>query len=43
MLTKETLAVFSDTLRDRYVNHEITADEFASLSEDIKLASRYVS
>lgn len=39
-MSQAMLDVCTAELRRRYVNHEISADEFASLAEDIQLASR---
>lgn len=40
LMSREMLSMMAETLRTRYLNHEIGADEYASLSEDIKLAER---
>lgn len=37
MLTLTQLDLMAQTLRDMYVAHEISADEYAARSEDIKV------
>ena len=39
-LTTDQLEAFAAVLRARYIAHEITASDFASLMEDIKLSER---
>lgn len=40
MFTADDIKAMQDIARDQYVNHEISADVYASISEDIKLAAR---
>jgi hypothetical protein len=39
-LSRETLDTMESILRDRYLAHEISADEYASRMEDIRLVRR---
>lgn len=39
-MSAQMIDVITETLRTRYINHEISADEFAAHMEDIALVSR---
>lgn len=39
-MSAQQISEFSEILRHRYINHEISAEEYASLSEDIAIVSR---